>query len=225
MRRTLAFPAWTPTPIPGVSLSAAGLLALADLSTVAKRTEISGGSSWLDTLLLAPGLHYQQAADALTGGGGGSGGDGPSTMAATPSYSAIEQLRGGETTTYVITNPATVRYLQRVAQQAYDAGTGPVIVDVAMLPQRLYLRRRRPRRSVGPRANIFRDQSTDFGWLSHLLYLAGPVLTLAAFLFMILLQECTFFGFPGSLLICPWGPFLCFPHPGLLSTSPHDPLG
>ena len=172
MRRAVAFPAWTRTPIPAVSLSAAGLLALADLSTVAKRTEISGGSSWLDTLLLAPGLHYQQAADALTGGGG-QGGDGPSTMAATPSYSAIEQLRGGETTTYLITNPATVRYLQRVAQKAYadNAGrppAGPVVVDVAVLPQRMYLRRRRQRRSLGPRANIFRDQSTDLGWLSHL---------------------------------------------------------
>lgn len=224
MRRALAFPAWTPTPIPGVSLSAAGLLALADLSTVAKRTEISGGSSWLDTLLLAPGLHYQQAADALTGGGQG-GGDGPNTMAATPSYSAIEQLRGGETTTYVITNPATVRYLQRVAQQAYDADAGPVVVDVAMLPQRLYLRRRRQRRSVGPRANIFRDQPTDFGWLSHLLYLAAPVLTLAAFLFMILLQECTFFDFPRPLLIYPWSPFLGFPNPVCLSSLPHDPPG
>ncbi|KAM3461291.1 hypothetical protein MY5147_009946, partial [Beauveria neobassiana] len=58
-------PSWTSTPIPSLSFSAGGLLALADLGTIARRTAVVGGASWLDALVLAPGLHYQQAADAL----------------------------------------------------------------------------------------------------------------------------------------------------------------
>lgn len=106
-----------------------------------------------------------------------------------PSYSAIEQLREGKTSTYNITNPATVRYLQRLAAAAQRDGY-PVMVDVGTLPERRYSFSGRRKRSVGQRANIWKDQPADLGWVSHLLYLAAPILTIAAFLFMIMLQEC-----------------------------------
>ncbi|KAK8024163.1 hypothetical protein PG993_012229 [Apiospora rasikravindrae] len=184
-RAAASFPNWTTTPIPRFSVSAGGVIALADLSTIAQRTAIAGGASWLDTLLLAPGLHYQQAADALANSGS-SGMD--NTGGSSPSYSAIEQLREGKTSTYNITNPATVRYLQRMAAAAQRDGY-PVIVDVGTLPERRYWSGGRGRRSVGQRANIWKDQPADLGWVSHLLYLASPILTIAAFVFMILLQE------------------------------------
>ncbi|OTA77507.1 hypothetical protein M434DRAFT_87614, partial [Hypoxylon sp. CO27-5] len=163
------FPNWSQTPIPGLELSASGLLALADLGTIANRTRIVGGSSWLDALLLAPGLHYQQAADALTGH--------------TESYSAVELYEGQQTSTYNIANPATRHYLERVGL----AGRR-VTVDVGMMPERNYYFGSR-RQGPGQRATIWKDQGADLGWVSHVLYLASPVLTIAAFVFMILLRE------------------------------------
>ena len=179
------FPDWPQAPIPHFELSAAGLLALADLGTIAQRTAIMGGSSWLDSLLLAPGLHYQQAADALTG--------------EASSYSAIE-IYQGKSLTYSITNPATIRYLQRLV----GAGSPghKVVVDVgSIIPHRTQThlsdpgeRRRQRRKVVGQRAVIWADPTLDvkLGWLSHVLYLASPALTICAFVFMILLQECKF---------------------------------
>ncbi|KAK8102741.1 hypothetical protein PG984_015887 [Apiospora sp. TS-2023a] len=184
-RAAVSFPNWTNTPIPRFSVSAGGVIALADLSTIAQRTAIAGGSSWLDALLLAPGLHYQQAADALANSGS-SGMD--NTGGLSPSYSAIEHFGEGKTSTYNITNPATVRYLQRLAAAAQRDGY-PVMIDVGTLPERRYSFSGRGKRSVGQRANIWKDQPADLGWVSHLLYLASPILTITAFVFMILLQE------------------------------------
>lgn len=169
LKRTAKFPNWTQTPIPGLELSASGLLALADLGTIANRTRIVGGSSWLDALLLAPGLHYQQAADAVTGH-------------TTESYSAVE-LYEGQTSTYNVANAATRHYLERVGL----AGRR-VTVDVGMMPERNYYFGGR-RQGSGQRATIWKDQGADLGWVSHVLYLASPVLTIAAFVFMILLRE------------------------------------
>lgn len=111
------FPPWSQTPIPHFQPSAGGLLALADLGTIANRTAIVGGSSWLDSLLLAPGLHYQQAADALVG--------------AAPAYDAVEIYNGKKSLAYRVTNPATIRYLQRLASTGHK-----VVVDVAAVPAR-----------------------------------------------------------------------------------------
>ncbi|KAK0430034.1 hypothetical protein EV421DRAFT_1913490 [Armillaria borealis] len=49
--------------ISGITLEPAGLVALADLPTVAVRTALMGTASWLDILVLAPGMHQQQFAD------------------------------------------------------------------------------------------------------------------------------------------------------------------
>ncbi|KAI5796165.1 hypothetical protein FPQ18DRAFT_326987 [Pyronema domesticum] len=45
------------TSISGISLDAAGLVALADLNTIAQRTAIVGSASLLDCLVLAPGIY------------------------------------------------------------------------------------------------------------------------------------------------------------------------
>ncbi|KAH9889230.1 hypothetical protein F4778DRAFT_785783 [Xylariomycetidae sp. FL2044] len=171
-----AFPNWTQTPIPGFQLSPAGLIALADLGTISNRTKIVGGASWLDSLLLAPGIHYQQAADALDESSAGS-------------YSAVELVEG-KTSTYNITNQATLDYLQRMARTGRS-----VTVDVGMLPESSYFyprggaggRRQGP--GVPQRRSILKEDGADLGWVSHVLYLASPVLTVAAFVFMILLRE------------------------------------
>lgn len=170
LRRASGFPEWNKVPIPGFQIGSGGLLALADLSTTAQRTSLTGGTSWIDALLLAPGLHYQQAADALAD--------------ETRKFDAIEQLPG-KTVKYVITNPATIRYLQRVGQ----AG-GTVTVDVGRIPERDYFRRRRLNQRHGQRSIIWQNSGADLGWVSHLLYLMSPVLTIISIAFLVLLQEC-----------------------------------
>lgn len=45
-----------------ISLDLAGLIALADLSSIVKRCALSGGSSIFDALVIAPGLHRQYKA-------------------------------------------------------------------------------------------------------------------------------------------------------------------
>ncbi|KAI1114731.1 hypothetical protein F5Y14DRAFT_413563 [Nemania sp. NC0429] len=171
-KRASGFPNWTQTPIPGVDISAAGLLALADLSTVAERTRISG-ASWLDSLLLAPGLHYQQAADAV--------------LSELPSpYNAVESI-GGKTSTYNVANTATLQYLERVGKAGQR-----IVVDVGMMPNRSYFsygEQRKKRRSRGQRGVIWRDQEAGIGWFSQVLYLASPLLTIVSLVFMVLLRE------------------------------------
>ncbi|KAK9792128.1 hypothetical protein SCARD494_07176 [Seiridium cardinale] len=181
LKRASGFPDWTQSPIPHFQISASGLLALADLSTVAQRTAITGGSSWLDALLLAPGLHYQQAADALE--------------KESATYDAIENVQG-KMSSYNITNPATIRYLQKVGRQGEI-----VTVDVGMLPQRKYLRRASRGQSRGQRAIIWRDSGSDLGWFSHVLYLASPVLTVVAIVFFVLLREWYGLGFLMALMV------------------------
>lgn len=83
-------------PIPGVSLEAAGLIALADLTTVAKHTALNGTSSFLDLLVLCPGIHRQQNATNLNGG------ELPPTAALTTGY------------VFRVENQATVFYLQKM---------------------------------------------------------------------------------------------------------------
>lgn len=81
-----------------MSLDAAGLVALADLTTIARRTALTGTSAFLDTLVLCPGLHRQQAAPELNGG------EYPACAAMTTGY------------VFRVENPATVLYLQKVGR-------------------------------------------------------------------------------------------------------------
>ena len=83
-------------PISNVSLDATGLVALADLTTIAKRTALNGTSSFLDLLVLCPGIHRQQYATELNGG------ELPPTAALTSGY------------VFRVENQATVFYLQKM---------------------------------------------------------------------------------------------------------------
>jgi hypothetical protein len=79
-----------------ISLDAAGLVALADLKTIALRTALTGTSALLDTFVLCPGIHRQQSAPELNGG----------------EYPACGAMTSGYV--FRVENPATVLYLQKV---------------------------------------------------------------------------------------------------------------
>ncbi|KAF2722188.1 hypothetical protein K431DRAFT_284132 [Polychaeton citri CBS 116435] len=81
-----------------VNLSLAGILLLADLDTVARRTATSGSSCLTDALVLAPGLHRQQDATELHKG------EYPACAAMTSGY------------VFRVETPATVLYMQRVGR-------------------------------------------------------------------------------------------------------------
>lgn len=87
---------WIDSRFSNVSLDAIGLIALADFSTISERTAIVGASSWLDPLILCPGLHRQQHAAELN----------------RAEYPAV----GALTTGYVfrVENEATVLFLQKI---------------------------------------------------------------------------------------------------------------
>ncbi|KAL6228852.1 hypothetical protein BDW75DRAFT_226129 [Aspergillus navahoensis] len=85
----------------GVRLSSAGLLALADLRSIAKWTAVTGSSSFLDVLFIAPGIHKQQSAGELNRS------EYPPTGAMTTGY------------VFRVENEATVRFLQTVGKTGH----------------------------------------------------------------------------------------------------------
>ncbi|KAL6719521.1 hypothetical protein ACLMJK_003762 [Lecanora helva] len=91
---------WT-RPLPNTSLDAAGLIALADLDTIARRTALTGTAVYLDALVLCPGIHRQQTASQLNGG------ELPPTAALTTGY------------IFRVENQATVAYLQSKAKTGH----------------------------------------------------------------------------------------------------------
>ena len=191
-------PTWTSRPIPGISLSAGGLLALADLHTVAQRTAIKGGSSWLDSLVLAPGLHYQQAAESLGAEGvflPAAGGPSPAanrmvgTRAAQESDSGLDDGRmramepgggNGRETSHLVNNTAMASFIGNLCR---DKDVGSLLtLNVGMKPKKGE-KRRQP-------GKLLKEVEEDIDWLSHLLYLGTPILTAIAIVFMILLEDC-----------------------------------
>ncbi|KAF7796042.1 hypothetical protein EIP86_007212 [Pleurotus ostreatoroseus] len=87
--------------ITGIELDSAGLVALADLSTIKQRTALMGSACVFDVLLLAPGIHTQQDATGVNGG------ELPQAGALTNGY------------VFRIENPATVNYLQKVGKTGH----------------------------------------------------------------------------------------------------------
>ncbi|KAG8830440.1 hypothetical protein FRC18_008080 [Serendipita sp. 400] len=98
---------WT---LSGVSLDAAGLIALADLTVIAQRTALTGSASYLDALFIAPGIHKHQAASDVNGG------EYPATGALTTGY------------VFRVENQATVSYLRSVGRPGH-------LVNVEVLPK------------------------------------------------------------------------------------------
>ncbi|KAK1980241.1 hypothetical protein LZ30DRAFT_595181 [Colletotrichum cereale] len=196
----MPFPVLSKEPIPGLSLSAAGLVALADLQTIANRTALTGTSSWFDALVLAPGLHYQQAADGvagnsgavtaeasaafgLGGGGSGSGSGSGSKTSGTAGIFGTQALPGGRRIDVRVTNPGMLLFLSRLGAFGAGAGAGAgekiVTLDVGTLGRRGQRRGRA----------FAHDSDWEFDRGSHLLYLTTPALTLAALTIMILLAD------------------------------------
>ncbi|PTB36589.1 uncharacterized protein TrAFT101_010470 [Trichoderma asperellum] len=215
---------WTATPIPNLSLSAGGLLALADLNTIAQRTAIAGGSSWLDAFVLAPGLHYQQAADLLT-----------------PEYGAgrpvLSMALDGGAARYVVNNVAMVKYLRRLWEREgkygvvtlcvkmdEGEGLGSVLTFASSLSlllgheasassgkkdhhntssNRRRWQRRQQRglerlRGIDHESHV--KEALEMDWVSHALYLLSPLLTVSAIVFMVLLQDWWGLGFIIALM-------------------------
>ena len=79
-------------------LDAAGLIAIANFKTIARRTAKAGSASWLDIFVLAPGIHFQQEAADINGG------EYPATAAMTTGY------------VFRVENQATVGYLQTISK-------------------------------------------------------------------------------------------------------------
>ncbi|PFH62840.1 hypothetical protein XA68_11621 [Ophiocordyceps unilateralis] len=186
-------PSWTATPIANLSLSAGGLLALADLNTVANRTVVAGGSSWLDALVLAPGLHYQQAADALD-------------ERASSSTVAVEVGAGFERR-HLVSNAALVAYLRRLRLDA--AAERPLMLQVSRAGgekrvgrrlSRLVCRRPRTPSPASSSSSAASDLPLEADRLSHVLYLLSPLLTSAASTLMILLGDWWGFAFITTLM-------------------------
>lgn len=199
---------WSATPIPNLSLSAGGLLALADLNTIAQRTVLAGGSSWLDAFVLAPGLHYQQAADLLT-----------------PEYGAgrpvLSMALDHGARRYIVNNVAMVKYLRRLweregkygvvtlyVEMDEGEGFGSVLTFASSLSlllgheapaasgkkdnnrrrwQRRQQRGLRKLREIDHESHV--KEVLELDWVSHALYLLSPLLTVAAIVFMVLLQD------------------------------------
>jgi len=92
---------WSNNPITGLSLDAAGLVALADLETIEERTALTGSSTYLDVFVLCPGIHRQQHATGLNGS------EFPAVAALTTGYA------------FRVENPATVLFLQKIGKTGH----------------------------------------------------------------------------------------------------------
>ncbi|KAK0184780.1 hypothetical protein F5146DRAFT_1168801 [Armillaria mellea] len=141
--------------ISGITLESAGLVALADLPTVAVRTALMGTASWLDILVLAPGMHQQQSADEVNRG------EFPQTGSLTNGY------------VFRIENPATVSYLQRIGRTGH-------LIDARVEPKP---KPKTPRKDSSyfdlspPQFHTFYIAGTFVA----LLYLLCPILTIIGF--------------------------------------------
>ncbi|KAK1968691.1 hypothetical protein LY78DRAFT_573629 [Colletotrichum sublineola] len=194
----MPFPVLSKEPLPGLSLSAAGLVALADLQTIANRTALTGTSSWFDALVLAPGLHYQQAADSVAGNGGAvtaetlpaAFGFGGNKTSGTAGIFGTQALPGGRRIDVRVTNPGMLFFLSRLGareerarqqemKRRKRAGGGIITLDVGTLGRRGQRRGRA----------FAHDADWQFERGSHLLYLTTPALTLAALAIMVLLAD------------------------------------
>ncbi|EPQ56012.1 hypothetical protein GLOTRDRAFT_116103 [Gloeophyllum trabeum ATCC 11539] len=112
----------------GISLDAAGLIALADLKAISYRTALTGTSSFIDTLLIAPGIHCQQRASEVNGG----------------EYPAAAALTSGSL--FRIENQATVSFLQGIGKTGHlvqvavsSLGRKPRLFSKDMAASILYL--------------------------------------------------------------------------------------
>lgn len=137
---------------------------MADLTTTANRTALTGTASWIDILVLAPGLHYQQKAESIG-----------QPHPATP-LPEVTNLHTGAVSR--VTNTATINYLQRI-----DRTDKTVIIDVGIASpgQRTHIR--------GQRSQVYQSESPPGSKLSTLLYSFGPLLTFTSIILVIVIED------------------------------------
>ncbi|KAH0827302.1 hypothetical protein J3R83DRAFT_3925 [Lanmaoa asiatica] len=87
-----------------LNFNVCGLIALANIKTIANRTAFTGTASFLDVLFIAPGIHCQQEVAGINQG------EYPTTGALTSGY------------VFRVENQATVRFLQRVSKAGHLVG-------------------------------------------------------------------------------------------------------
>ncbi|SPJ79634.1 uncharacterized protein FTOL_08025 [Fusarium torulosum] len=175
-------PSWSTTPIPNVTLSASGLLVLADLRTISRRTALTGGSSWIDALVLAPGLHYQQACDDLE-------------REAPVGLIALSTQALGETQ-YAVKNAMTANYLKSLctdgAEEIVTLNVGlDTPWDVIKILGKV-IEKRKVTDEEGEDDDADHDDwasLSDVDWLSHLFYLGSPLITSSSITFMIIFED------------------------------------
>ncbi|KAH6854882.1 hypothetical protein B0I37DRAFT_42039 [Chaetomium sp. MPI-CAGE-AT-0009] len=164
---------WNQKPFPTLTLSISGVLALADLQAIAERTAITGGASWMDVLVVAPGIHYQQAADELFRKGGG----------AAAIVDVVDEFEGSAVT-FKLNNAATANYILNVAKPGETVTLDVGRIVAARGRYKLHLS------DSGDEATAWREgKSTKTGWVSHVLYLAGPILTVATITILVLFKD------------------------------------
>lgn len=173
-------PSWSTTPLPNITLSASGLLVLADLRTISRRTALTGGASWIDSLVLAPGLHYQQACDDLER-------EAPIGLIAL-STQTLGQIQ------YAVKNTMTASYLKSLVKDgAENIITLDVGLDTPWDVVKIVGKVMRKSR-VSDEEDDDEDHEdwaslSDVDWLSHLLYLISPLITSASIAFMVIFED------------------------------------
>ncbi|GKU19945.1 hypothetical protein FLAG1_05340 [Fusarium langsethiae] len=174
-------PSWTDTPIPSITLSASGLLVLADLRTISRRTALTGGASWVDAFVLAPGLHYQQACDDLQR-------EAPVGLMAL-STQALGEMQ------YAVKNTMTANYLKSLCKDGEeDSITLNVGIDTPWDVIKFVGRVLEKKKVADEEEDDDADHEdwaslSDVDWLSHLLYLGSPIITLSSISFMVILED------------------------------------
>ncbi|KAK0469252.1 uncharacterized protein EV420DRAFT_18317 [Desarmillaria tabescens] len=140
-------------------LDCVGLLVLTDLPVVATKTPLIGTSSYLDILLLAPGMHRQQSICDEPVCDSSYNGNPIATSKTSRSLCLIE-------------NPATLRYLQSIGCTSHS-----VTVHISMNPV------------YDTRLSSWDQSFFVAGIAVTALYLLGPALTIAAATFLAAIRD------------------------------------
>ncbi|KAG7443752.1 uncharacterized protein BT62DRAFT_313085 [Guyanagaster necrorhizus] len=159
-----------------ITLESAGLIALADLSDVALRTALTGTASYLDVLVLAPGIHQQQSAVKINDG------ELPGAASMTNGY------------IFRVENPAIVHYLWHIGRigQLVTAHVSP------KPPRRL-----NPFTNRFFRIDLSPHITPVFvaGIRATLLYLTCPILTIVVSALLGAIRDWWAFGVLGMLVL------------------------
>jgi hypothetical protein len=148
----------------GINLDLAGLIALADIRVIANRTVITGSSSPLDILLLAPGIHRQQSACELNAG------EYPPTAALTSGY------------VFRVENQATVRFFQTIGRPGHL--TSIVVEEMGRSGQTATKGTKLP---FGGQSRCWLHPTVSRS--AEVLYLIGPIMTIAVLTLVILIED------------------------------------